>query len=662
MSGRVLSAASRSAKSSKSTNRFVRFGYRKQKQEQITLPQAAEQHGRALPQKSSIRARSDVRKHREFDWDPSLKDVRTVDYSSWPEVGNCPAQLVPVLSGQDPSIIPILKHGVEAVLRGDGVYPLEAPWIKARGVHNNGRRLRRRASHSENDQYQLYYGDSLRTIVHPDHIAWENIPEYIPAGSDTRLQQIAESTANVHFYSSTSSITPAISALYHLISNFRDTDLQGRLSSHISDLPTYFSKMHRRPVAFTVKRNSLKRRIYSVNAHSGPATGPSILRDLGHSMERMLTTSPNEFSTKYVRSPNENSSVHHDNMNESKGLASPDEQFYNYSKISKFLLRAQIDCRNENTGEVFDVKTRAVAPIRYDLQNYEAFSTHRLRFLRGKRDSYEREFYDMVRTVFLKYALQLRIGRMSGALVAYHNTSEILGLEYLPLKEINSYVFGSEKWGDIAFGTTMHLLQDVLEKITAEVCQGDPNENLKVVMSTEWSRLHMYIFVQRVVDGEQDPFGPSVFLEMGENDTSPAENVTSKQKNLSGIGQWHMDSFLHANWRGLSMLGSHPSISKLGGHMLEPVKEDAALRLAKRPRSETYDYSNYDLTSLTRDRFRVWELRVAPLVNDKMAPRNLICLGEEDRFRLKYNLKEVSDVKTEHVAKFITSLGRIYTY
>ena len=28
------------------------------------------------------------------------------------------------------------------------------------------------------------------------------------------------------------------------------------------------------------------------------------------------------------------------------------------------------------------------------------------------------------------------------------------------------------------------------------------------------------------------------FLVMGENDTSPAENVTSKHKSLSGIGQW----------------------------------------------------------------------------------------------------------------------------
>ena len=35
----------------------------------------------------------------------------------------------------------------------------------------------------------------------------------------------------------------------------------------------------------------------------------------------------------------------------------------------------------------------------------------------------------MVRTVFLTYALQLRIDRMSGAFVAYHNTPEILGLE-----------------------------------------------------------------------------------------------------------------------------------------------------------------------------------------------------------------------------------------
>ena len=42
----------------------------------------------------------------------------------------------------------------------------------------------------------------------------------------------------------------------------------------------------------------------------------------------------------------------------------------------------------------------------------------------------------MVRAVFLKYALQLRLRRVSGAIVAYPNTSEILRLEYLPLKDV----------------------------------------------------------------------------------------------------------------------------------------------------------------------------------------------------------------------------------
>ena len=46
-------------------------------------------------------------------------------------------------------------------------------------------------------------------------------------------------------------------------------------------------------------------------------------------------------------------------------------------------------------------------------------------------DSYEREFYDMARSAFMKYNLQVRIGCMKGIFVAYHSTKEIFGFEFL---------------------------------------------------------------------------------------------------------------------------------------------------------------------------------------------------------------------------------------
>lgn len=651
MSRSVLCAA---AKSAKSANRFIRFGYRTPPPWQLSV---------LASQLDSLADSADISHTPDPDHSHrQSNEFNSIDHSAWPEIRDNNTPLVPVQSDQDPTMVPVLAHGMDVVLRGDGVYPLEAPWIMGRGrkphLHRHGNKLHR----PPRGRFQTYYGDSLRKIVQPDSIAWDNIPGYVPAAQDTKLHQLADITPGVQYCSSTSSITPAISALYHLLSNFRDTDLNGGLSSHIAQLPSYFSKMHRRPVAFVVKRNDSENPVYSVNAHAGPATGPSILRDLGHSMERMLTTSPDEFLNKYVLSTGGTGIPQGEDINATGRPSSGDEQFYHYSRVSKFLLRAQIDCRNAKTGEVFDVKTRAVAPIRYDLENYESFSSHRLRFLRGKSDSYEREFYDMVRSVFLKYALQLRIGRMSGALVAYHNTSEILGLEYISLKEMHSYIFGGERWADIAFGTAVHLMEEVLKETTKALCRDEPNEKLKVVMFTEWSRLKMYIFVQRIQDGEYDPFGSDAFLETGSSALKVGERAEVEQEDLSAAGQWHVDSFLHNKGRGISAVGSHDNIRRLGGQKLERIRDQVAPQSSKRPPAETYDYLNYDCSSLTRDRFRVWELNVFPLVNNELAPRNMIRLGKDDTFRLKYHLKEIPEVKKEHLAKFVSSLGRIYAY
>ena len=41
---------------------------------------------------------------------------------------------------------------------------------------------------------------------------------------------------------------------------------------------------------------------------------------------------------------------------------------------------------------------------------------------KGLHSSIEREFYNLIRGGFLKYIMQMKIGRMQGAAIAYHNT------------------------------------------------------------------------------------------------------------------------------------------------------------------------------------------------------------------------------------------------
>ena len=101
------------------------------------------------------------------------------------------------------------------------------------------------------------------------------------------------------------------------------------------------------------------------------------------------------------------------------------EDYYRYMKAGKVFLRSQIDTRGEDADGnpiVFELKTRAIAPMRYDITNYIDYLDYSIVKAKGMHSSFEREFYDLIRGGFLKYILQMKIGRMQGACIAYHNT------------------------------------------------------------------------------------------------------------------------------------------------------------------------------------------------------------------------------------------------
>lgn len=62
----------------------------------------------------------------------------------------------------------------------------------------------------------------------------------------------------------------------------------------------------------------------------------------------------------------------------------------------------------------------------------------------GRYESFEREYYDLIRGGFIKYGFQLKIGGMDGAIVAFHNTKKIFGYEYIRTREIMNRIFGNE--------------------------------------------------------------------------------------------------------------------------------------------------------------------------------------------------------------------------
>ena len=76
-----------------------------------------------------------------------------------------------------------------------------------------------------------------------------------------------------------------------------------------------------------------------------------------------------------------------------------------FSQSEKFALRSQLDCfdsRLPGTG-VFDIKTRAVTAIRHDILNFEENSGYQILTPEGLIESFEKEYYDLIRSAFLKY-------------------------------------------------------------------------------------------------------------------------------------------------------------------------------------------------------------------------------------------------------------------
>jgi hypothetical protein len=99
----------------------------------------------------------------------------------------------------------------------------------------------------------------------------------------------------------------------------------------------------------------------------------------------------------------------------------------------------------KNAGPlIFDLKTRATFPIRMDASSYSLYTSYKFSQPEGLFYSYEREYYDMLRSTGLKWILQARLGRMDGFFIMYHTTSETLGAQYLPLTELEDHIIGSD--------------------------------------------------------------------------------------------------------------------------------------------------------------------------------------------------------------------------
>ncbi|KAG2174860.1 hypothetical protein INT43_005922 [Umbelopsis isabellina] len=331
--------------------------------------------------------------------------------------------------------VPTLAHGLDRVLFNPGVHVLQDQRTK---VFN--------------------FTPFLQNITQPKDFDYEAIAPYITSSRDTALQSMASSHQK-RYVGSTSSVSAVLSQIYFALSNFKQVD-----TSHLSKVfqkeSRKFTRGIRTPASIFLR---YKDGVYSIDADKSYDVQDTILSVLGKSMEKVLTLPPTEYE-KYLKSSNETISEAEKTKPEA----------FAYGEIGQFLLRSQLDCYHAKLPKkVFDLKTRAVIPIRMDQANYTDYLGYSLTKQQGLLESFEREYYDMIRAAFLKYrvtdiqsSFQARIGHMDGIFVAYHNTAKVFGFQYLSLEEIDARLFGNSMTGATAFRHTISLLEKILDTAT----------------------------------------------------------------------------------------------------------------------------------------------------------------------------------------------------
>ncbi|KAJ0414520.1 mitochondrial protein Pet127-domain-containing protein [Aspergillus carlsbadensis] len=360
--------------------------------------------------------------------------------------------------------VPQLSYGLERVLFNPGVYQLRDPRTR---VHN----------------FDPYLG-SIMPVTEFDFAA---LKDYITSSSDSTLRDIAIQHKR-KYIGSTSSMTSVLSHFHYLLSAWRPINTSA-VSRGFTPAALNYTQVMRAPAAIFLRYDD---GVYAIDADK-EYDSANVLMSLGKSMEKLLTV-PKEHFERYRRS-------HQNKITAAEEQLTPES--YHYSTLGDFMMRSQLDAydpRLPGTG-MFDLKTRAVVSIRQNADEFEEGLGYQIKSRFGDFESYEREYYDMIRSAFLKYSLQVRMGRMDGIFVAYHNIQQIFGFQYISLSEMDQALHG--QWdttlGDAEFRLSLQLWNKVLNKATAKF----PKRSLRFHIETRPTDTpYMYIFYEPVTGEE----------------------------------------------------------------------------------------------------------------------------------------------------------------
>lgn len=293
----------------------------------------------------------------------------------------------------------------------------------------------------------------LQHIMPAEEFDFDSLGAFVTSSKDKVLQDIAKKHRK-SYVGSTSSMTSVLAQFHFLLSNFRPLNF-ARISSGFPNPSQTFTEFTRLPAAICLR---YKDGVYALDADKSFDRG-TILSQLGQSMEKLLLLPQEQYEQYRLSSPDK---VPEEVKNTPEA--------YHYSTIGNFVFRSQLDGHHDwlpGTG-IFDVKTRACVTIRMNAANYKEMSGYQIKGLYGEWESFEREYVDMLRSTMLKYSLQVRMGRMDGIFVAFHNTEQIFGFQYIPLSEMDLAIHGQENLalGDQEFKFSVQMFSDILDKVT----------------------------------------------------------------------------------------------------------------------------------------------------------------------------------------------------
>ncbi len=283
---------------------------------------------------------------------------------------------------------------------------------------------------------------------------FDALKEYLTSSRDMTLSEIAKERG-LKYVGSTSSMTGPLAHFHFLLSQWRDLHL-GMLSKSFPETLQRFTRLTAGPNAIFVRHRPDG--TYAIDADHAFDSG-NVLMYLGRSMEKLLTLQKEEFERYRLAHP-EPITEQERSLPES----------HHYSSSGDILMRAQIDAQDPRLpgSGTFDLKTRAVVSVRMETQAYENATGYQIRYGQGQWESFEREYYDMMRSMMLKYSLQVRMGNMDGIFVAYHNVERIFGFQYISLPEMDLAVHTQSDTvlGDKEFKFSLKLFNVALNRAT----------------------------------------------------------------------------------------------------------------------------------------------------------------------------------------------------